>query len=776
MAAPSVGDEHGGRRRQADLLGTARGRRRLAGTVAASFALPLSALVTGPIFARTIEASGRGVVTAVTAPVVLGASIAGAGLHAATVYFLAGGRAPLAAVVRRSWALALLTGTVVGVVVAAAAPLFVRKAPEYTDEAVLFALLLPLVVLGRAARAAAVAQRRFGLVNASTSVAAALRALAVVLLAWQGTLGVGAAIAVLVGYEILSGLPVVLRSLPWGRPRPGAVPGLTLRMVRYGGAAAMGSMASVVMLRLDLVVLAPLVSSEDLGLYVFAFGLTELWSGVIRAGVTVALPEAVRTGDLHAVAHLTRVLTLASVVVVVLAVVAGPAAVGILYGSGYDRTADLLPLLLVGASLFALEGLPGTALLAEGRPGRRSLGQVLGGVLTVIGLLVAAPRYGIGGAAVVSVVAYVAATVVTLAQVSRRSGLRWHEFVVPRPGDLRRARSPRVLSGTVDAPAVAAVATIDVVVPTWRRPHDLDRCLAGIAAQTRRPDRTLVVVRPEDDASARVVEAWRARLPGMRAVPVHRPGQVAALNAALGETAADVVVVFDDDAVPDPDWLARASAHFTAAPDLGGVCGRDRLFHEGTPVVGTTRRAVGSVSRFGRITGLFHLGPDGVHPVAHLKGCAMAYRAEAIAGLRFDEGLRGTGAQPLNDTAFSMAVAAGGWRLLYDGALGVEHRQGARHGADARHHDRDGGARPETTSDWAYNELRVLLERRGPLGRGAVRLWFALVGSRVDPGVVQCLRLLPGEGFAAVRRWRVAAAARRAAVRDLRVRSTETAS
>jgi O-antigen/teichoic acid export membrane protein/GT2 family glycosyltransferase len=775
-------------RARADLLGTAHGRRRLASTVAASFALPVSAIVTGPIFARTIEASGRGIVTAVTAPMVLGASIAGAGLHAATVYFVAGGRVPLAAVVRRSWALALVTGTIVGAIVAVAAPFFLRKSPDYVDEAVLVALAVPVVVLGRAARAAAVAQREFGLVNATTGAAAVLRTLVVVLLAWQGVLGVGAAIAVLVGYEVLSGLPVLLRALPWRRPRPAPQPGLTRRMAGYGGAAAVGSMASVVTLRLDLVVLAPLVSSEDLGLYVFAFGLTELWSGVIRAGVTVALPEAVRTGDLHSVAHLTRVLVLASVVVVVSAILVGPTVVEVLYGPGYDRTAELLPVLLAGASLFALEGLPATALLADGRPGRRSVGQVVGGLLTVVGLLVAAPRYGIGGAAVVSVVAYVTAAVVTLAQVSRRSSLPWREYVVWRSGDLRRVIPVRGPDRVADARAPTAdrdsaanrvstvervsmvdrVSTVDVVVPTWRRPGDLERCLGGLAAQTRSADRVLVVARPDDAASHRVLGSWRSRMPALDVVAVDRPGQVAALNAGLAASVGDLIVIFDDDAVPDPDWLDRAAARFAAEPDLGGVCGRDRLFQEGSPVMGRTRRRVGSVTWFGRITGLFHLGPEGSHDVAHLKGCAMAYRADAVAGLRFDEGLRGGGAQPLNDTAFSMGVAERGWRLAYDALLGVEHRQGARHGSDARHHDRAGRDRPEVTADWAYNELRVVLATRGSLGRAVVRAWYGLVGSRVNPGAVQCLRRLPAERGGAVRRWRVAARARRDAVRDRR--------
>jgi len=328
-------------------------------------------------------------------------------------------------------------------------------------------------------------------------------------------------------------------------------------------------------------------------------------------------------------------------------------------------------------------------------------------------------------------------------------------------------------TGGLDAPA----GRVEVIVPSWRRSAELDRCLAALAAQHRAPDRVLVVLRPDDAEAHDVVRRRALDLEPVEVVTTERPGQVAALNAALaalaGATADDVVMFVDDDLVADPDWIERACARFATDPRLGGVCGRDRLWQEGVPVTGRTGRRIGSVTWFGRVTSLWHLGPDEVRTVAHLKGCAMAYRATAIAGLRFDERLRGSGAQPFNDTAFSMQVAARGWGLCYDPGLGADHREGRRVGDDLRPGDTVGVLPTKAAADLAYNELLVVLARPGRIGRSAARLWFMLVGSRINPGALQALRAVPSAGpVVAVRRWRVAAQARRAAVRSLRSTAT----
>ncbi|WP_455777492.1 glycosyltransferase family 2 protein, partial [Burkholderia stabilis] len=42
---------------------------------------------------------------------------------------------------------------------------------------------------------------------------------------------------------------------------------------------------------------------------------------------------------------------------------------------------------------------------------------------------------------------------------------------------------------------------ISVLVPTYRRPADLARCLLALQRQHRLPDEVIVVARPEDDAT-----------------------------------------------------------------------------------------------------------------------------------------------------------------------------------------------------------------------------------------------------------------------------------
>ena len=42
---------------------------------------------------------------------------------------------------------------------------------------------------------------------------------------------------------------------------------------------------------------------------------------------------------------------------------------------------------------------------------------------------------------------------------------------------------------------------ITVLVPTYRRPQDLARCLAALQKQERVPDEVVVVARPDDEAT-----------------------------------------------------------------------------------------------------------------------------------------------------------------------------------------------------------------------------------------------------------------------------------
>jgi GT2 family glycosyltransferase len=293
---------------------------------------------------------------------------------------------------------------------------------------------------------------------------------------------------------------------------------------------------------------------------------------------------------------------------------------------------------------------------------------------------------------------------------------------------------------------------LTVLVPTYRRPNDLMRCLGALQQQTRTPDQVLVVARPEDDATRAVLAepVVRGAL-ALDCVTIEVAGQVAALNRGLDAASGDIVAITDDDAAPRPDWLARIATAFEADPDLGALGGRDWV-HEGGQLLDGDERCVGKIKPFGKVVGNHHLGVGEAREVDLLKGANMSYRREAIARIRFDERLRGTGAQAHNDMAFSMRVKRAGWKLVYDPLVAVDHYPAPRIRDDQRN-----AQSPTAIRNGAYNFHLTLREYLPPLRRVVAWWWYMLVGTRVYPGLVHPLLALASRDGVAVReRWRAA--------------------
>jgi cellulose synthase/poly-beta-1,6-N-acetylglucosamine synthase-like glycosyltransferase len=280
---------------------------------------------------------------------------------------------------------------------------------------------------------------------------------------------------------------------------------------------------------------------------------------------------------------------------------------------------------------------------------------------------------------------------------------------------------------------------IAVVVPTYRRPRDLRRCLDALGRQTREPDRIVVVVRA-GDAESEVVAREAALAPGappVDTVAVSAAGQVAALNAGVEAVGgADVIAITDDDACPRPDWLERIAGHFAADPRVGAVGGRD-VVHADGGVVEACKDVVGKVQWFGRVIGDHHLGTGGPRDVDVLKGANLSLRREALGeGIRFDRRLHGRGAQVCNDLMLSLRLRREGWRLIYDPDVLVDHFPAQRHDADQR-----AVVSPVALRDAAHNETLALLEHLPAPTRAAFAVWAVACGTRAVPGLLQAARL-----------------------------------
>ncbi len=308
------------------------------------------------------------------------------------------------------------------------------------------------------------------------------------------------------------------------------------------------------------------------------------------------------------------------------------------------------------------------------------------------------------------------------------------------------------MSGWAQRRAACPPTTRGVLICSYKRPESLLSCLAALADQRRRPDDVIVVARESDPATLAALRTRAADGLPLRVVVVTVPGKICALNAGLDACRTDILTIADDDTVARPDWLERVSDHFAADPTLGGLGGRDRC-HDGEGFDDRQRTVVGRLQWFGRTIGNHHLGYGGPREVHFLKGANMSYRAEAFATLRFDLRLRGQGAQPSEDLAFSLAVRRAGWRLVYDPAVLIDHYAAPRN--EPRHYVVGSPlmADPAGYFDIAYNNVIALWDALPPARRAVYAAWALLVGTRVLPGLVQAVRTTPGQGRMAWRRF-----------------------
>jgi cellulose synthase/poly-beta-1,6-N-acetylglucosamine synthase-like glycosyltransferase len=289
--------------------------------------------------------------------------------------------------------------------------------------------------------------------------------------------------------------------------------------------------------------------------------------------------------------------------------------------------------------------------------------------------------------------------------------------------------------------------TVTVVVPTYRRPQDLARCLQALHQQIRQIDEVIVTVRDTDSATWKFLEAFDPQALPLRTITVGVPGVIAAMNLGFAQAKGDIIALTDDDAAPRPDWVARLEAHFLANDRVGGVGGRDWV-HQGGQTLDDSRPVVGKLQWFGRVIGNHHLGVGDARSVDVLKGVNMAWRRTAISGLRFDDRLRGTGAQAHFEIAFSLAVRRAGWTLIYDPLVAVDHYPAQRFDEDQRQQ-----FNAIALENAVHNETLALLEHLSIQQRAAFLLWAVGVGTRASPGLLQWLRFLPKEGRLAQQKW-----------------------
>jgi GT2 family glycosyltransferase len=222
-----------------------------------------------------------------------------------------------------------------------------------------------------------------------------------------------------------------------------------------------------------------------------------------------------------------------------------------------------------------------------------------------------------------------------------------------------------------------------VVICTYNGSATLGECLEGVLALHYPDYEVIVVIDGSTDASAEIASTYE----GVRVIETPNRGLSSARNTGLEAATGDIVAYIDDDAVPDPDWLAHLARTFSDGP-YAAVGGPNVL----PPGAGAVAQCVANAPG----------GPTHVlisdRDAEHIPGCNMAIRRDALERLGgFDPQFRVAG----DDVDVC-------WRLLDSG-----HRIGFSPGASVLHRRRS-SVRAYLRQQRGYGRAEALLERKHP--------------------------------------------------------------
>jgi O-antigen/teichoic acid export membrane protein len=206
-------------------------------------------------------------------------------------------------------------------------------------------------------------------------------------------------------------------------------------LLKYGVKALPASAGTLFNNRLDQLIIAPMVSLRDLGFYAVAAGTSFLPTILAMSMGSAAFSIVVHDADLgrrgSAGTAIRRGLLVSALSAAALGVVV-PVLIPVLYGADFKSAVIPTEILLAGSIPWGGQLVARQCANALGRPSNASVGEAVGFCAMIVGLLIAAPIFGIVGAAVVSLIAYVARFMVTLVLL-RRGGVR---HIVPGTDDV----------------------------------------------------------------------------------------------------------------------------------------------------------------------------------------------------------------------------------------------------------------------------------------------------------------------------------------------------
>jgi O-antigen/teichoic acid export membrane protein len=185
---------------------------------------------------------------------------------------------------------------------------------------------------------------------------------------------------------------------------------LLRKMLRYGSQVLLTNISWLSNGRMDQMLLSLYVSSYQQGIYAVAVSYSTILPSISSAFAAVSLPRVAHAKSVDESHRVLRKSLLAALFcsVIVGAILASSASLLIsgVFGAQYSNSTGLAVVLTVGGFALGLNRVLSSGLCGLGFPSKPLVGEVSGLAVTILGLLWALPRWGISGAALVSVASY----------------------------------------------------------------------------------------------------------------------------------------------------------------------------------------------------------------------------------------------------------------------------------------------------------------------------------------------------------------------------------
>lgn len=281
---------------------------------------------------------------------------------------------------------------------------------------------------------------------------------------------------------------------------------------------------------------------------------------------------------------------------------------------------------------------------------------------------------------------------------------------------------------------------LTIIIPTYNRTADLQRLLESIFQQSFPVPEVLAIVGPGDQESLELVRKWKTSEPSLKSISATRKSLVHAINLGLANATGDVICLLDDDVWLPPGWAARIAKAYQSDPQLGAYGGRDKLQLNDSELNNPPlAKKVGQFRWDGMLAGNHHCGSvKSPLLVDVIKGCNLSFRRAAFPGMQVEPALESKGAEIGTEIDICQRIIRAGYHIVYDNENCVLHFASPRSSSD----DRSNLFSP-AWGDRTFNEGLVVAKHRPLSALLLLGLRFFVVGTRMQPGILRALILLP---------------------------------